>query len=103
MSTRILVFNKRKSTSNHSVVEKSPRIEEEDYDTNSEDEEEASNARFRVSQGRRATTASTILAQVMRANQKTPPFAAAAAPPARAANNTANRGSSYRARALQSP
>jgi len=46
MSTRILVSNKRKSTSNHSVVEESPRIEEGDYATSSEEDEKASNPGF---------------------------------------------------------
>jgi len=57
----------------------------------------------RVSQGRPATFASTISVQVMRANQKTPPPAAAATPPTRAAATTASLGSSTRARALESP
>lgn len=56
----------------------------------------------RVSQGRPATFASIILVQVMRANQKTPPPAAAATPPTRAAITTASLGSSTRARALES-
>jgi len=103
MSTRILVSNKRKSTSNHSVVEESPRIEEGDYATSSEDEEEESHTRSRVSQGRPATSASTILAQVMRANQKNPPAAVLAAAATRSVTTTASLGSSSRARALQSP
>jgi len=102
MSPRIQVSNKRKSTSNHSLAEESPRIEDGDFDTSSEEEEEASHARSRVSQGRPATSASTILAQVMRANQKPPPSAADATT-TRAAITTASLGSSSRARALQSP
>jgi len=70
MSTRIQGSNKRKSTSNHSELEESPRIEEGDYATSSEDEVEALYARSRVSQGKPATSASTILFQVMRENQK---------------------------------
>jgi len=37
-------FNKRKSSSNHSVAEETPRIEDGDYDTSSAEEEEASQA-----------------------------------------------------------
>jgi len=102
MSPRIQVSNKRKSTSNHSLAEESPRIEEGDYDTSSEEEEEASHARSRVLQGRPATSASTILAQVMGANQKNPPPPVAAAA-TRAVTTTASLGSSTRARSLQSP
>ncbi len=46
MSIRIQVSNKRKSTSNCSVVEESPSIEEGDYATSSEEDEEASNPGF---------------------------------------------------------
>jgi len=93
------VCNKRKSTPIHSLVEESPRIEEGDYDTTSEEEEEASQPRSMISQGRPATSASTLLAQVMRVNQKTTPSAAAASP-ARAATITASQASSSRARSL---
>jgi len=103
MSPRIQVSNKRTSTSNHSVVEESPRIEEVDYNTSSDDEEEAPHARSRDSQGRPSYNLCFYnVAQVMRANQKTPPFAAAATT-AGAATTTACLGSSTRARALQSP
>ncbi len=103
MSPRIQVSNKRKSTSNHSLAEESTRIEDGDIDTSSEEKEEAFHARSRVSQGRPATSASTILVQVMRANQKTPPPAAAATFPTRGASTTASLGSSIRARALEYP
>ena len=109
MSTRIQVSNKRKSTSNNRELEESPRIEEGDFPTSSDDEEEDSHTRSRVSHGRPATSASTILAQVIRANQKNPPPPVVAAAVATAAvatrpvTTTTNLGSSSRARALQSP
>jgi len=101
MSPRIQVSYKRNCTSNHSLAEESPGTLVGDDNTSSEEEEEASHARSRVSQGRLATSASTILAQVMGANQKNYPAAATAA--TRAVITTASLGSSTRARSLQSP
>jgi len=40
MSPRIQVSNKRKSTPNHRLAEESRRIEDGDYDTSNEEEEE---------------------------------------------------------------
>jgi len=101
MSPRIQVSNKRKSTSTTSVIEETPRLEDDDYPTSSEEEGE-SHAASRATQGRPAISASRILARVMGANQKSPPPAAVATP-TRAAATTANHGSSSRARAVQSP
>ena len=85
-----------------SKADETPRILDEDFDTSDdEEEEEASQAVARIAQGRPATTASRILQQVMVANQKNPPSAAASIP-TRAAT-TASPGSVSRARALQSP
>jgi len=101
MSPRIQVSNKRKSTSTTSVAEETPRFEDEDFPSSSEEEEE-SHAVSRASQGRPATSASRILARVMETNLKSPPPAAVATP-TRAAATTASHGSSSRARAVQSP
>ena len=124
MSRRVQLFNKRKSTSNHNETnEFSPRIDQDDYPaSSSDDEEEEVQSRSRKSQGRNATSATTILAQVMRANQKKPTPPAAAPAPAlvpapataaaaaavvaassRAVSTTASPGSSSRARTVQSP
>jgi len=106
MSTRIQLSTKRKSTPNHYEIQESPRIEEGDYPTTShEDEEEGTQTRSRDTQGRSATSASTILAQAMMANQKNPPPPAAAAATAstRSVTTTASLGTSSRARAVQSP
>ncbi len=106
MSTRIQLSTKRKSTPNHYEIQESPRIEEGDYPTTShEDEEEGTQTRSRDTQGRSATSASTILAQVMMANQKNspPPAAAAATASTRSVTTTASLGTSSRARAVQSP
>jgi len=85
-----------------SKADETPRILDEDFDTSDdEEEEEASQAVARIAQGRPATTASRILQQVMVANQKNPPSAAASIP-TRAAT-TASHGSVSRARELQSP
>jgi len=95
--------NKRSATSLHSsVADETPRIQDEDFDTSDdEEEEEASQSVARISQGRPATSASRILGQVMVANQKAPPSAAASTPTT--ARATASPGSVSRARAFQSP
>jgi len=103
MPSRKQPSNKRSATSLHSsVTDETPRIQDEDFDTSDdEEEEEASQSVARISQGRPATSASRILGQVMVANQKAPPSAAASTPTT--ARATASPGSVSRARAFQSP